>query len=1628
MAAKQIFLIGLQETRSTFEESFDSADFLRFGSPATKGIGGTELWLSRKVPYAFSGGAPCYIRRDDVQVLHAEAEILVAEVNIGSSALVCCVAHAPHKGYPSEEIQSWWRTLRRRILDLRRGRTLMVCIDANASVGKSQPHFGSVAEQEWDTAGKEMLAFCQDLDLVAPSTHSTWHSGASQTWTSAKSSTLGSRNDYILLDFRWQERCQASWVDSFLDAGHRMVDHSPTILSLTMPDGIKAKQVYTCGWDRNKILEATPDVWQRFYEDWPTIPWTADVTEHAREIETFLQQRLKEFFPKDRKQRRNSIFSDDTWKLYRGKMQAKMMLTQCKKTQEQWQLALGWAVLSKRSLAPARLRSLLNIMRTCHRLHHYQEHGRRLHDHILQDRADLAEQLLEPLHRCPGKQAVRLLKPLRLGKRHSTIGRKSLPMIRNEEGHVVLSKAEAVDRWRRHFSQIEGGVTTSPEQLWRDTEAHRESAECPPLSAAEFPTIYELEHHLRRSALGKACGVDNIPGEVLHASSPFLAQHLWPLLMKMSVRVQEPLQFKGGKLISLFKGKGSPLECSSYRAILVSSPLGKCLHNVFRSRIVPHLQRASTPLQYSCQQGGMVAMAAHTIRLAQGRSKLRGVSDYTFFVDIASAYYTLLRQLSVDLTCGDEDICCFLRRMGVEDAHISEVARLFSESPAISDLDAPDHLRAMIAEFHKSTWFSLPSDGCLTETSRGTRPGDGFADILWSLTFNRFLRSIEAQLQAAGALQPAWWNGEPGLLTDCGPSPVVGACVTWADDLACFGCTDQATDLIPSASTVSQIILEGLANLGLKPNMGHGKTEFVATPRGHGLTLTRQMIHHANGGHITARPDRQGDVRIRVVPHYPHLGGQISHCGRMRGEVKRRLAIAAKSMKDLSPKIYHNRKVDLPTRLSIFKATTWPALLYNSGTWLALTPMRLYRKILTKLHSFDEIYKSPDSLILQWTGLPDPDLALRMSRLQYFGQALGRGNEVLWALVAEEKSWLQEVKKDFEWLYTQIDGLTNMPCPRSDPHAWHRLILQSYPRWKGLLRRAERHAIGQRAIHQAVHDFHKQLIEILRPCGLMGPLELQLPQDDTPTVHRCVPCQRSFASRRAWGSHCFKVHGRVNPCRSQCSGTVCEACGKQYPSHERLVRHLRTTPSCQSTMAGQRLWTQPQPYYGNRTVQDRAPADSMIPWLQTDTPLLEPCQAPALTSAAFQALRWLSIRDWATVDQDMVTSVCGQLSTLPLHWDDVDFLATAMLSYYEGDEAATSTLQNLKQSMHYLFFPLEPQQEEALGAEERWHECIDALTFEGVQLAPRKQPRMYYVVHLFSGVKREQDIHSLVASMPTPPSGVLCPISLDVVLSPTDCDLLQPDTQAFWIPKARDGFIHMFVMGPPCETWSISRLRQILTGSGPRPVRACGAPWQLWAKPVLRLREMAQVRIGNSLLMLCMLLAAAQVSTGRFAILEHPMKGEPRYGVDPPSIWKLSSMQLLLRHPNIFSLDIRQGSFGGRSPKPTTLLFAANATLRELVATVVDQGRTTLVQPPAVQMGRASDHNGYNTAPLKRYPPGLCKTIAKLAYVFAEHGEGTDSTMDDGLHALANDLETLYQTVGEGIVDGADYCGGAYPA
>ena len=57
-----------------------------------------------------------------------------------------------------------------------------------------------------------------------------------------------------------------------------------------------------------------------------------------------------------------------------------------------------------------------------------------------------------------------------------------------------------------------------------------------------------------------------------------MAKILTPLLAKATWHMREPLTWKGGLLIPLFKGKGSPSEPSAYRSIFLSDVCAKVHH------------------------------------------------------------------------------------------------------------------------------------------------------------------------------------------------------------------------------------------------------------------------------------------------------------------------------------------------------------------------------------------------------------------------------------------------------------------------------------------------------------------------------------------------------------------------------------------------------------------------------------------------------------------------------------------------------------------------------------------------------------------------------------------------------------------------------------------------------------------------------------------------------------------------------------------------------------------------------------------------------------------------------------------------------------------------------------------
>ena len=140
---------------------------------------------------------------------------------------------------------------------------------------------------------------------------------------------------------------------------------------------------------------------------------------------------------------------------------------------------------------------------------------------------------------------------------------------------------------------------------------------------------------------GKAAGPDGIPPEALKFGSGALSTSLYQLFLKYVLRLDEALLMKGGMICYSWKGKASPADCSSHRALLISSVVDKSMHRVIRSRCELPMAAAATPLQVGGRPKYPVTLLSHSVRLFQAWQHSR--TYFVLFLDLKEAFYRVCR-------------------------------------------------------------------------------------------------------------------------------------------------------------------------------------------------------------------------------------------------------------------------------------------------------------------------------------------------------------------------------------------------------------------------------------------------------------------------------------------------------------------------------------------------------------------------------------------------------------------------------------------------------------------------------------------------------------------------------------------------------------------------------------------------------------------------------------------------------------------------------------------------------------------------------------------------------------------------------------------------------------------------
>ena len=222
----------------------------------------------------------------------------------------------------------------------------------------------------------------------------------------------------------------------------------------------------------------------------------------------------------------------------------------------------------------------------------------------------------------------------------------------------------------------------------------------------------------------------------------------------------------------------------------------------------------------------------------------------------------------------------------------------------------------------------------------------------------------------------------------------------------------------------------------------------------------------------------------------------MTHDGRLKHEIRRRLAMAHDALKPYRSKIFSNPRISVAKRVRLLQSTALAALTYNSGTWPRLNAseqqlwtngvMRLYKTVFSRVFSAEQQFHMTSDQILALTGLPSPEFLLAFQRVLQFGQYLQRHCDYFWALVGQDQAWLELVREDLCMMYSQVQGFTVMPSPRHEEalDEWQEVWQRQPKKVVGIFKRARAHHVGQTKLRFEVAQFHEKIYEILHRAGL----------------------------------------------------------------------------------------------------------------------------------------------------------------------------------------------------------------------------------------------------------------------------------------------------------------------------------------------------------------------------------------------------------------------------------------------------------------------------------------------------------------------------------------------------------------
>ena len=1583
--ASHLNLLGLQESRAE-RCSSTQQQVLRLAGGSSQGKFGVELWVNMAQPYGDAQGRPLLFSEHHFAVVHADPRMMLVNVHTDHVHFWVLVAHAPQSGQTAHARHAWWESLHQMLHLHLDGHPIYGLLDANSGCGpKDGIHVFADGPVTPNT--EDLRNFLNEFDLYLPSTTDR-HQGIDETWTSPDGNT-SARIDYVVLPCATGPFCTYSQVLDQFDLG-QLYDHRPVAAELQWcqpfttpgPPPRTMHQAYCRGQISGKDL----------LQDVQVSPWATDIETHVEAFNAQVHGNLRLLCKAGPASAKKGYMTEELWTLRADKLNSRQLL---KCTRRQLSCALLRQCFAAWIQGTASDTEAVNLK--CAQIKHLANFhlcNRRLRKRL---RMSKQNSLNQAFAKMPDKASSSYI--LQVVKEHSgptnlkKIQKRPLPIIEDEQGVPCVSPEQALNRWIQFFCDMEGGERMDPEcqrNLWIDHLEQFKENEFH-LDVQSLPALVDYEAAFRRVANGKATGPDGIPSEACRYNAAGMAKTTYTQLLKLLTHGQESLSHKGGRLVKAWKGKGSQSTCSAYRSLLISNHTGKVIHRALRMHQATLFESYLQSQQLGGRRRVPVQLGLHLARSFQRWQIADGQNHAILFLDLQEAFYRVLRPLALDCAMTDEQVATIVRRLGLGPHAMHELLQHLQQDPAIAEANLHWTQRKAATAIHADThfWMDHQTDTCVTRV--GSRPGDCFADLIFSYAWGRILRKYEDSLREADILtyvphQQVWSPYECSVTTHM--MPFLGPC--WMDDIAICLTGDDCQDLVTKAGIASGMLIELCEAHGMCPNLKPGKTEIILAFKGRGSRAMKRKFYKP--GEPAPLPVLCEDkiCHLQVTGSYLHLGNVLHHSGKSGLELRRRIAIGQQAFSQRRKLLFHNQTLAWERRHELFGTLILSKILYGSETWTLVDHKSVAYFHAAILRLYKRLLKRPpddpatDAAILAAGDFVAPDTLLRRQRLRYLGVLHACHETAHWGLLSQDLQWQALVQQDLQWMFAQLDRASDLPDPSVNFAAWRNIIQQHPKYWKRLVNRAVRHETRQRARDQEVLRFHKDIFDTLSQHGeLTSPAPSSRPRLNF-LHYGCMLCQTRCRSKAGESVHMCKAHGQVAPQRCLFEGTQCPICLKEYFSHAKLSNHLRNNQACRLTLHGRHQAYRPEPGHGSltNTAQERA-HDGLCPPLPAEGPHLPERPGPEPLPYDMDFYERLVEIISVTTEHALMTDLREAITTHPISWTQLLLVLHDLKQNFTEADAEVCDLspEQVHQALEALCdpaaWPLFKGTKEAtsettahdLSHYETWmqHLLDQESLWKNNHQVERPIARERIVLHAFSGRRRVGDVQYYLDQLQERHGTcIVIMVSVDIIIDETYGDVSRATTRDFWLHAIRMYWVIGFLGGPPCNTWSRARGRALHDRSGPRIVRTNADPWGL---PSLRLRELEDVILGNVLLCFAIEALCNLALTGGIGLLEHPCEPEDE---SLASIWRLFVMHVLLQIPGVQLLRVAQGLYGAPSPKPTDLLIVNMPNFRH----DLHGWRLAKELPKATTIGR-SDSGQFRTSSLKEYPPALCCGIAE---------------------------------------------------